>query len=642
MRFLISHLPTLWFCRCCLLLLALGWGDAAQAKSKNRKLEYILFLSREVTWPDHSLQGGVTFELIGAQEDFIQAVQRAAAGTIVQGKPVRVVVTPTWEAREPGLIPNIAYVAKSETAQIPMVYEHFRGKPVLVVTERPYYGYGWMVCFPHNSTTMAQWSFQCEPTNIRTFANLSVSDLLQGEKSRKPTRMVAEEGGAKQQPTQPPKKPTAGLLSAEAVERQLNDLRKGIASRDQRIAVQEQMIISQKETIYIQGMLIDSLALVNSVAMELLAAPIFDPIEGMLLPSAEVRDRERLMRISNLHRIDSGEIRPQVWTAPWADRSEGGLLFFMLFSFTCIAVLSLALLQPVSVFGREYSDRAAVGGGSAAAVRMDNEEEGEETELDRLMAYNRRLEMQMQIRMQEYQQLQEDTVLRSARRQAFLANMSHEFRTPLNAIVGLSQYLATAAVSDQELREILNIVDQNAYSLMRMMNVLMTLAMLYNGDLEAEQRDTTIHGIFQRLEQTMDARRQELGNLAAIPLHYQMPPVAPTTVRTDAGKLVQLLDLLITNTFVAFPEGRHTCGCTTDPSGARFPEFFVEVEIPSSAATHAAQEEHTAPSRSAATDMANNLSFDLACSLAELLGLAIRTVREEGRVAYVLPLLVEE
>ena len=59
----------------------------------------------------------------------------------------------------------------------------------------------------------------------------------------------------------------------------------------------------------------------------------------------------------------------------------------------------------------------------------------------------------------------------------FLSNMSHEFRTPINIILAIVQLLNlhNKPLGDEKYKEYLNILKQNSYRLLRLVNNVMDI-----------------------------------------------------------------------------------------------------------------------------------------------------------------------
>ena len=71
----------------------------------------------------------------------------------------------------------------------------------------------------------------------------------------------------------------------------------------------------------------------------------------------------------------------------------------------------------------------------------------------------------------------EDVIKLEAMKVEFLSNMSHEFRTPINIILAIVQLLNlnNKTLSDEKYKEYLNVLKQNSYRLLRLINNIMDI-----------------------------------------------------------------------------------------------------------------------------------------------------------------------
>ena len=69
----------------------------------------------------------------------------------------------------------------------------------------------------------------------------------------------------------------------------------------------------------------------------------------------------------------------------------------------------------------------------------------------------------------------EDVIKLESMKVEFLSNMSHEFRTPINIILAITQLLNmhNKSLSDEKYKEYLNVLKQNSYRLLRLINNIM-------------------------------------------------------------------------------------------------------------------------------------------------------------------------
>ncbi|MGN7613230.1 hybrid sensor histidine kinase/response regulator [Magnetococcales bacterium HHB-1] len=133
---------------------------------------------------------------------------------------------------------------------------------------------------------------------------------------------------------------------------------------------------------------------------------------------------------------------------------------------------------------------------------------------------------------------------------SFLANMSHETRTPLNAVIGMTE-LAISATDDQEKQEYLDIVSESAKSLLTMLNTLLDL-----GQMEQDQLKLNIKAFHpkKQLEKDCQAFIIQAKN-KGLTLSLRTAPNLPDILRGDPERISQILIQLIRNAIKFTAEG---------------------------------------------------------------------------------------
>lgn len=154
----------------------------------------------------------------------------------------------------------------------------------------------------------------------------------------------------------------------------------------------------------------------------------------------------------------------------------------------------------------------------------------------------------------------------------FLANMSHEMRTPLNSIIGGTEYLDSEGLSENQQRCI-TMIRHAGDSLLVLINDLIDLSRIEAGQLEIISRPFdlrhTLERVIQMVEQDAERKKLELS------LH--MAPSMPQVVRGDQIRLQQVLVNLIANA-VKFTGGDGSVSVTASSAPAEeglIPVTFV-------------------------------------------------------------------
>ncbi|MFZ2949770.1 MAG: ATP-binding protein [Desulfuromonadaceae bacterium] len=145
----------------------------------------------------------------------------------------------------------------------------------------------------------------------------------------------------------------------------------------------------------------------------------------------------------------------------------------------------------------------------------------------------------------------------------FLANMSHEMRTPLNSIIGGTEYLDSTGLSEDQQR-CLRMIHHAGDSLLILINDLIDLSRIEAGQLEINIRpfnlQHTLEHVIQMVEQ--DTERKKLK------LSLNTAPSMPQIVKGDQIRLQQVLVNLVANA-VKFTEsgGSVSIAASSAPAG---------------------------------------------------------------------------
>ncbi len=136
-------------------------------------------------------------------------------------------------------------------------------------------------------------------------------------------------------------------------------------------------------------------------------------------------------------------------------------------------------------------------------------------------------------------------------RETFFDLVTHELRSPLTAILGYQELLADGAYGEveQAVNEPVDRIGRSARHLLHLIDGVVELSRLRTGTVRPDLDPVDLHPL---LSSVADAFRVTAGERGVEP-RVQIPDALPT-LRSDRGRLVRALDLLVTSA-VKHPAG---------------------------------------------------------------------------------------
>jgi signal transduction histidine kinase/ABC-type nitrate/sulfonate/bicarbonate transport system substrate-binding protein/CheY-like chemotaxis protein len=158
---------------------------------------------------------------------------------------------------------------------------------------------------------------------------------------------------------------------------------------------------------------------------------------------------------------------------------------------------------------------------------------------------------------------------------SFLANMSHELRTPLNAILGFSEMLGRDHDTTADQQEKLTIINRSGTHLLGMINDVLDLSKIEAGQVELEPEAFDLPEMLQDIGRMFEMRAAR----AHLRFNLELDPVLTPYIKTDIGKLRQILINLLGNALKFTNEGGFSLRARTIPMADDPAMVMLQLEV---------------------------------------------------------------
>lgn len=139
---------------------------------------------------------------------------------------------------------------------------------------------------------------------------------------------------------------------------------------------------------------------------------------------------------------------------------------------------------------------------------------------------------------------------------AFLQNISHKIRTPLNGIIGFSELLNQEDLNEEEIKEFTGLIAQSGKRLVEIVNNVLDISKIQNGQYKIEQKPVLINSVFSDLLNFF----LPVTKAKNIVLHFHGQEDENAMIFSDQAKLTQILTNLISNAVKFTKSGSIDCG----------------------------------------------------------------------------------
>ena len=174
----------------------------------------------------------------------------------------------------------------------------------------------------------------------------------------------------------------------------------------------------------------------------------------------------------------------------------------------------------------------------------------------------------------ELQQAKEAGDAANRAKSEFLANMSHELRTPLNAILGFTQLMGRDRSLSTEYQEYIEIISRSGEHLLTLINNVLEMSKIEAGRIALNETVFDLYRLLDNLRLMLKLKANSKG----LALIFEHTATVPRYIRSDEGKLNQILINLLSNAIKFTQSGHVTLRIDAAPA-ASDSAFYLIFEV---------------------------------------------------------------
>ncbi len=154
----------------------------------------------------------------------------------------------------------------------------------------------------------------------------------------------------------------------------------------------------------------------------------------------------------------------------------------------------------------------------------------------------------------------------------FLAHMSHELRSPMTAVIGMSELLMETTLSGEQ-RDMVSTVRRSAGALVTLVNDILDFSKIESGKMQVEHRRFNLR---ECIEECLDLMAPNVRD-KPVELLYHMGPETPEIVVGDGNRVRQVLVNLLSNAVKFTSDGEIVVSINADCLDESYSQIHIGV-----------------------------------------------------------------